>query len=141
MFINENNEDFKILKGEVPYGDKLEDFISQLKEIQSLYKKRKKGEVDYVSFLSKIRKIRESYKSAPDTFWNDDDVPMAKRLKLIDYTNLYRYVNITNPKRIKNRIGRGPLEIPITLPEKKESIAESYIIGIYDNIERKKYNS
>ena len=111
--------------GEVPYGDKMEDQFLQMKEIQSLYKKKSKGEINIVSFYSRLIKQQEPYKVAPDTYWNDSDVPKAKNIKLTEYSEIYRYINLNNFK-IKNRVGKGPTIIPLTLPEKKEKV-ESFI--------------
>ena len=94
--------------GEVPYGDKLENQTQQLKEMNSLYKKRKNGEINLVSFYSGVNKQELSYLEPPDTFW-DKDMPKAKKVRLSDYSELYRYINIAN--KTINRIGKGPLVI------------------------------
>jgi hypothetical protein len=111
--------------GEVPYGDIMEDQFFQMKEIQSLYNKKKKGEIKIASFYSRLAKQREPYKSAPDTYWDDSDVPKARDIKLTEYSEMYRYINLNNIK-IKNRVGKGPTVIPLSLPEKKEKV-ESFI--------------
>ena len=122
----DDSDDTNQLKdGEVPYGDKMENQLLQFKEMKSLFIKRAKGEINIVSFHSGINKQQESYKPPPDTFWNDDKVPKARKLKLTEYAELYRYINISN-KKIKNRIGKGPTVIPLTLPDKKEKV-ESFI--------------
>ena len=124
--VDENEDDTdETQAGEVPYGDKMENQLLQLKEMKSLFTKRAKGEINIVSFYSGLNKQQESYKPPPDTFWNDDNIPKAKKLKLTEYAELYRYINISN-KKIKNRIGKGPTVIPLTLPEKKEKV-ESFI--------------
>ena len=96
------------VSGDVPYGDKLENQIRQMKEMNTLYKKRKNGEINLVSFYSGVNKQELSYVEPPDTFW-DKDMPKAKKVRLSDYSELYRYINISN--KTINRIGKGPLII------------------------------
>lgn len=130
---NDDENSLNLKSGEVPYGDKMEEQFLQMKEIQSLYKKKSKGEINIVSFYSRLGKQREPYKVAPDTYWNDSDVPKAKNIKLTEYSEIYRYINLNNVK-IKNRVGKGPTVIPLTLPEKKEKV-ESFISE--ENVDKK----
>ena len=132
--LNNNDDEEENTSGEVPYGDKMEDQFSQMKEIQSLYKKLGKGEINIVSFFTNMREQTEPYKPPPDTFWNTGDVPKAKQIRMSEYAELYRYINLNNKRKMKNRVGKGPTVIPLSVPEKKEKV-ESFIDDV--NVERK----
>ena len=132
---DDDDEDDIKNKGEVPYGDKMEDQLEQFKEINSLYIKRSKGEINISSFLNGLNTQQESYKPPLETYWDNNDTPKAKKIKLLEYAELYRYINILNKK--KNRIGKGTQIIPLSYPEKKEKV-ESYIDNIIN--EKKSLN-
>jgi len=132
--INEDTDDEENMLDEIPDGDVLEDQIHQMKEINTLQKKYAKGEILIVSLYTQKREQQEPYKQPTDAFWKDENTPKAKEIRLDKYSELYRYININFPKKIKNRIGRGSTVIPLSLPEKKEKV-ESFVDDI--NVERK----
>ena len=131
---NNDKEEEEVYTGEVPYGDIMENQLDQMKEIHSLYKKLGKGDINLVSFYTNFGKQTEPYKVAPDSFWKDGNNPKSKELKLSEYSELYRYINLNNPRKLKNRVGKGPTVIPLSVPEKKEKV-ETFIDDI--DLERK----
>jgi hypothetical protein len=110
-----------IKAGKVPYGDKLENQNEKFQEINSLYKKRYLNDINLATFYSGLQKQRDPYKEPTEDFWDAEDVPKVKRMKLKNYNELIRYINLNNQYRITKRVGRGPYIIPLGYPNKKDN--------------------
>jgi hypothetical protein len=123
---NDGCEDIPNPTGKPLFGDKLENQMEQMREIQGLYRRYKKGEINMVSFYSGLSKQRESYRKAPDEYWNKK-LPRANNIKLVDYTSLYRFINLIpfDKCRYKKRVGKGPREISLVLPEEKKEVEDN----------------
>ena len=130
------------------FSDKLENQKEQNKKINELYKKLSKNEINIVSFYTNYYKEIASYTNPPSEYLKHS--PHFKKVKLSDYTDLFRFVII--PSSVQDnlisvlidkqerselsagtqefsgfrRIGIGPNIIPLTLPEKKQKV-ESFL--------------
>lgn len=124
---DDNDEEFN---GEIPFGDKLEDQIAQMKTIQKLITKLYNDEINYVSYASGSTHERDPYRPVQANMWEKiSNLPKSYRLRLRTYEQLVRYINIY--KKPKTRVGRAPFSINVSVPEKQKR-AESIIKRIQD---------
>jgi len=125
---NENNDDEneEEFTGEVQFGDKMENQIAQMKEVQTLLKKLYEGDINYVSYASGSTKALAPYQPMRSNSWAEAPLPMpkARKLRLRSFEQLVRFVNLK--KKPKVRVGRAPWTINIYVPEKRKK-AESLI--------------
>lgn len=123
---NESDEEDEEFTGEVKFGDVLENQFEQMKTIQKLLKNLYENNINYASYASGVAKVTDPYKPADQKLWEESPEPLPKayRLRLRDYEQLVRIIDLK--KKPKMRVGRGPQVINIYVPEKKkiESVIE-----------------
>lgn len=102
-----------IKSGKVPYGDKLKNQVENLKDIYDIYKKRYDNKINITTFYKKLQEKREPYKEPSNNYWDDYETPKVKKIRLNEYSEVYRYINLDNEYRITRRVARGNHVIPL----------------------------
>lgn len=118
----EDDEFDNVFTGELKFSERLENRVSQMKELQSIIKKLYDGNINYVTYATETARLTKDYDILEDSQWDKcpDPLPKVRKIKLKSYENLVRYININD--KPKFRVGRAPWVINIQVPEKKQKI-------------------
>lgn len=116
----DDDEEQEIIDTELPIGDVLANQIEQMKELREWENKLKKGETNFVTYMTALAKIQRPYVDPTNeelSKWGN--LPAFHRTKLKNYASVMRYFGLRQSYRQKERVAQGPWCIPIYTQKKK----------------------